>query len=268
MISKSTGSDTGMAGRVCVVTGGGSGIGRSTALALAREGSKVAILDCDAKGAMETEALVVATGGEALAVACDVSDQSNVEAAHARIQGRFGDAQVLVNNASVGHRSALEDLSLADWNRIFSINLTGYFICAQAFGRAMRANGEGAIVNVSSITAEQPSPNGGAYSIAKAAVTSLSHVIAVEWGPYGVRSNSVIPAWVQTPMSQPLYDTPGVLARRTAAIPARRIGQPEDIAQAIVYLASPRASYVNGADLAVDGGLARNMMNMVPRTAS
>jgi NAD(P)-dependent dehydrogenase (short-subunit alcohol dehydrogenase family) len=255
----------GLANRVCVVTGGASGIGREIALLFAREGARVAVLDRDAPGAQETVAMTLAEGGEAMAVTTDVSDQSSVEAAAAAVLVQFGRVDVLVNNAGMVRKAAIETLPLADWNGLLAVNLTGYFLCAQAFGRGMLAQETGAIVHVSSVMADYANPFSGAYSVAKAGVAMLSRLLAVEWGPRGVRSNCVQPALVITPLSQAIYDQPDFRAKREAAVPQRRIGLPDDIARAALFLASPHASYVNGTDLMVDGGFVANLMNLIPR---
>jgi NAD(P)-dependent dehydrogenase (short-subunit alcohol dehydrogenase family) len=255
----------GLADRICVVTGGGSGVGRGVAVALAVEGARVAVLDRNEAGARETLDLVTAAGATGIALACDVADKSSIEAACAAVQTQLGDAQVLVNNAGVTGRGPIEDVSLAEWNRLLSINLTGYFLCAQIFGRAMLEKRDGALVHVSSVMADFANPRGAAYSITKAGVRILSRVLAVEWGPSGVRSNCVQPSLVRTPLSEAMYTNPDFLARRTAAVPSRRIGLPEDIAEGVLFLASPRAAYITGTDLYVDGGFVSNLMNLVPR---
>lgn len=254
----------GLAGRVCVVTGGGSGIGRGIAVALAAEAAAVAILDRNEKSAAETVALMSGAGADGLALACDVADQLSVESACATIRDRFGDAHVLVNNAAMSLPGALETLALAEWNALLAVNLTGYFLCAQVFGRAMRARGDGALVHVSSIGGDFAIPFSGAYSVAKAGVTMLSRQLAVEWGPHGVRSNVVQPGLIRTPRTQAAYEQPDAMKRRSEAIPLRRIGRPEDIAEAVVFLASSRASYVNGTELIVDGGFTQNLLSLIP----
>jgi len=143
--------------------------------------------------------------------------------------------------------------------------LTSYFICAQVFGRAMLEKGAGAVVNVGSLVANYVSPGQSVYSVAKAGVTMLSKALAVEWAPQGVRSNTVLPGFVMTPMSKATYEVPGLLEARTKAIPARRIGQPSEIADAVLYLASPLSSYVNGTEIVVDGGFTPNLVHLVPR---
>jgi NAD(P)-dependent dehydrogenase (short-subunit alcohol dehydrogenase family) len=254
-------------GRVCAVTGAGSGIGQGVAIALAREGAAIGLLDRNPAGLDETLGLIERAGGRAHATVCNVADTASVESARDAIRARFGDAQVLVNSAGIIRRGPMESVSLADWNEVLAVNLTGYFICAQVFGRAMLEKREGVLVHVASVMADFPSPYTGAYSVTKAGVRMLSRQLAIEWGPSGVRSNCVSPSLIITPLSQPTYDLPGVMERREAAVPLRRIGLPEDIGNAVLYLASPLAAYVNGTELLVDGGFMSNLMSLVPRPA-
>jgi NAD(P)-dependent dehydrogenase (short-subunit alcohol dehydrogenase family) len=172
---------------------------------------------------------------------------------------------VLVNTAAVLRSGGLDTLSLAEWNAVLAVNLTGYFLCAQTFGRQMRQLGRGSLVHVASIAGSHAQAQSGAYSVSKAGVVMLSRQLASEWGPHGIRSNVVSPGMVVTPMSQSFYDTPGVTERRTAVVPARRIGMPQDMADTILYLASDRASYVNGDEIIVDGGFVNTLMNLIPR---
>lgn len=257
----------GMAGKVCVVTGAGSGIGRAIALTLADAGARIAVLDRNQAGSAETLKQIEALGGQALAVACDTSDPASVAAAAKQCAAGLGLCDVLVNNAGVLRPGALETLSLDEWNQVLSINLTGYFLCAQTFGRQMRekASPGGALVHIASIAAEHATAFAGAYSVAKAGIVMLSRQLAVEWGGYGIRSNAVHPGLIVTPMSQAFYDTPGTTERRSQAVPAGRIGRPEDIAQAVLFLASPRSAYISGEEVTVDGGFTRMLMGLIPR---
>lgn len=257
----------GLQGRLCVVTGGGSGIGQGVAVALAAEGAKVAMLDVNDAGNQETLDLISKAGGTGLALHCDVSSLSSVEAARDTIKTRFGAAQVLVNVAGILRRGGLESLALEDWNAVVAINLTGYYLCSQVFGKAMLEKRDGALVHVTSVMSDFPSPYAGAYSVTKAGQRMLSRQLAIEWGKHGVRSNCVAPSLIITPMSQSTYDMPGVMERRCAAVPMGRIGLPSDIAQAVLFLVSPMAAYVNGTELLVDGGFKSNLMSLVPRTA-
>ena len=255
----------GLAGRVCVVTGGGGGIGRAVALSLARAAARVAAIDLDEQGLETTASELRELGAEPVIARCDTSSTESVAAAAGEIEKSLGPCGVLINTAAVLRPGGLESLSLAEWNAVLAINLTGYFLCAQVFGKQMRALGRGSLVHVASIAGSHAQGQSGAYSVSKAGVIMLSRQLAGEWGPQGIRSNVVSPGMVITPMSQSFYDTPGVTERRAAVVPSRRIGMPRDIADAILFLASDRASYVNGEEITVDGGYANMLMNLVPR---
>lgn len=266
-LSAGTGSDfLGLAGRVCVVTGAGSGIGRAVAHGFSAQGARVSVLDRNAEAAAATVAQIAERGGQAVAIACDVSDPASVAAAGERSVAEFGACDILVNNAGVLRPGALDVLAVEEWNSVLAVNLTGYFLCSQTFGRQMRAKGHGALIHVASIAAAHATAFGGAYSIAKAGVAMLSRQLAIEWGAHGIRSNTVSPGMTLTPMTQEAYTRPGTAERRNQAIPAGRVGRPEDIAEAVLFLASDRSAYITGEDLTVDGGFTRNLMSLVPRT--
>jgi NAD(P)-dependent dehydrogenase (short-subunit alcohol dehydrogenase family) len=264
-----TGTDSsdwlGLSGRVCVVTGGGGGIGRTTALSFAKVGARVAAIDLDERGLEVTRAELGKLGVGHVIARCDTSSVESVTAASATIEESLGPCEVLVNTAAVLRPGALDTLSLAEWNAVLSVNLTGYFVCAQVFGRQMRTLGRGSLVHVASIAGSHAQGQSGAYSVSKAGVIMLSNQLANEWGPHGIRSNVVSPGMVITPMSQAFYDTPDVTERRSAVVPMRRVGMPQDMADAILFLVSDRASYVNGDEITVDGGYANMLMNLVPR---
>ena len=254
-----------LAGRTCVITGAGGGIGNALARAFAAAGTRLMLLDLDAVRLQALADELRAAGADVIARDCNVADQASVEAAEAAVGEAFGGADILVNNAGILRAGALADLSLADWNTLLSINLTGYFLCAQAFGRNMREKGRGSIVHVGSIAGQVPQGFSGAYSVSKAGVSMLSRGLATEWGEYGVRSNLVCPAMIRTPMSEAIYADPEITERRIAAVPMRRVGTPEDIADAAVFLASDRAGYITGEELLIDGALRKNMLGLVPR---
>jgi NAD(P)-dependent dehydrogenase (short-subunit alcohol dehydrogenase family) len=265
MTEQSSSDWLGLSGRVAVVTGAGGGVGRAVALSLARASVHVAGIDRDQRGLEVTRAELDAIGNKHVVAACDTSSAESVAAASGTIERSLGPCNVLVNNAGILRPGALENLSLAEWNAVLSINLTGYFLCAQVFGRQMRTLGRGSLVHVASIAGSHAQGQSGAYSVSKAGVVMLSRQLASEWGPHGIRSNVVSPGMIMTPMSQSFYDTPGITERRTAVVPTRRIGMPQDIADAILFLASDRSSYVNGDEITVDGGYVRTLMNLVPR---
>jgi len=265
MIAQNSSDWLGLSGRVCVVTGGGGGIGRAVASSLARAGAHVAAIDLDERGLETTQAGLRELGRDHVVARCDTANEESVVAASQTIEKALGPCGVLINAAAVLRPGGLDNLSLAEWNAVLAVNLTGYFLCAQIFSKAMRKLGGGSLVHVASIAGSHAQGKSGAYSVSKAGVIMLSRQLASEWGPQGIRSNVVSPGLVVTPMSQSFYDTPGVTERRTAVVPARRIGMPQDIADAILFLASDRSSYINGDEITVDGGYVNMLMNLVPR---
>ena len=159
----------------------------------------------------------------------------------------------------------LSELSIENWHKVLSVNLTGYFLCAQTFGLGMLAQRRGALVHIASIAADHPTPNSGAYSVAKAGVKMLSRQLAIEWGPSGIRSNVINPGLIYTALSADMYSRPGVTEAREATIPNRRIGKPKDIVDAVLFLSSDRSEYVNGAEITVDGAFTSNLLSLIPR---
>jgi NAD(P)-dependent dehydrogenase (short-subunit alcohol dehydrogenase family) len=262
---QSSGSWLGLEGRSCVVTGAGSGIGAGIARALAEVGARVALVDRNLAAAETIAADLRAIGAVAQAIGCDVSDERSVADAAEAARAAIGPISVLVNNAGLLRSGPLDTVSLSDWNQALAVNLTGYLLCARAFGRDMLAAGKGSLVHVASIAAVNPQTNSGSYSPSKAGVLLLSRQLAAEWGPRGVRSNAVLPGMIRTALSAKFYEEPGFEARRAAATASRRIGEPDDLAGPVLFLASDRASYVNGAEVLVDGGLDCMLMDMVPR---
>ena len=255
----------GLAGRVCVVTGAGSGIGAAIAQSFAAAGARVALVDRDIAAAARVAKLLSAQSVQALAVECDIADEGAVELAAGRVRSQLGPVAALVNYAGLLRAGGLDTVPLAEWNAVLAVNLTGYLLCARAFGQDMLQAGRGSIVHVASVSALNPQTGSGAYSASKAGVLLLSRQLAAEWGPRGVRSNVVCPGMIRTALSAKFYEAPGFEQRRAAATASRRIGEPQDIAEPVLFLASDRAAYVNGAELVVDGGLSCMLMDMVPR---
>lgn len=234
-------------GRVAVVTGAAGGIGEAIVQRLAAMGAQVVAADIGF-GAEPTSA------GAVLSLRCDIGQPDSVQAMAEAVRTRFGRCDVLVNNAAVSAPPApLESLPLEVWDRIFHVNLRGALLCAQALVPMMLAQSSGSIVNITSIAAQSPT-RVGAYGPAKAGLLGLTRQMAVEWGPRGLRANAVSPGMVRTPLSEVHYRDEEVLRKRTSRIPARRLGLPDDIANAVGFLASDGASYLNGQELVVDGG--------------
>lgn len=255
----------GLEGQICVVTGAASGIGAAIARSLSRAGARVALLDRDTAGCEKVTAELRAQGADAIAVTCDIASEASVNAAAARVQAELGACHALINNAGLLRSGGLDDVSLDDWNKVLSINLTGYLLCARAFSKPMREAGLGSIVNVASISALFPQTGSGAYSASKAGVLLMSRQMAVEWGPQGIRSNAICPGMIRTALSAKFYEEPGLEQKRAAVTASRRIGEPQDIADVALFLASPRSAYVNAAEIVVDGGMSSMLMDMVPR---
>lgn len=252
-------------GKLCIVTGAAGGMGQAITRGFLELGARVAALDIDGDACAAFVASLDLAPDMAAGVPCDIADPAAVEAAAAIVQKRLGAADILVNNAATLGRHSLLETSFAEWNRILAVNLSGYFNCSQVFGAAMIERGSGAIVHVASIAATEPVADAGAYSSSKAGVHLLSRQIASEWGPLGIRSNTVSPGMIRTPFSEATYRRPGVEAFRTSRIPGRAIGQPQQIADAVLFLASERAGYINGGDILVDGGLSQTLMGQFPR---
>ncbi|WP_236581795.1 SDR family NAD(P)-dependent oxidoreductase [Hydrogenophaga sp. BPS33] len=234
-------------GRVAVVTGAGGGLGAGICERLRASGALVVQADIGyAEPPTEVQGM--------LAVRCDIGDPASVEALVALVRERYGRCDVLVNNAAITTGpEKLETFPLELWDRVFRVNLRGALLCAKALVPMMLERQSGSIVNVASITAHVAS-RAGAYGPAKAALCALTHQMAVEWGPRGVRANSVSPGMIRTPLSEVHYRDEAKLHDRVSKIPARRIGLPQDIGDAVAFLASDASAYVNGQDLVVDGG--------------
>lgn len=255
----------GLENKVCVVTGAASGIGAAIAANLVAVGARVALLDRDAEGVERVAGELAADGGKTLAVAVDTSDEASVAAAAERVKRDLGPCHALINNAGLLRAAPLAEVKLADWNSVLAVNLTGYLLCARSFAAHMREAGRGSVVNVASISALNPQTNSGAYSASKAGVLLMSKQMAAEWGPQGIRSNAICPGMIRTALSAKFYEEPGFEQKRAAVTASRRVGEPEDIANVAVFLASERADYVNGAEILVDGGMDCMLMDLVPR---
>lgn len=246
--------NTGFAGRVAVVTGGGSGIGQACAALLGRRGAQVAVLDVDGAAAQRLATAITTGGGRARPYTVDVTDPAAVEAAFAAVSEELGVVQVLVNNAGVALPMVpLADLDDQSWRRVMSVNLDGLFFCLRAALRLMRDSGGGSIVNMSSVLGAVGRHHSAAYVASKHAVVGLTRGAAIDHGPDGIRVNAVGPGFIRTPLLESRHTEQG-LTDLAAGWPMRRVGLPEEIAEMVAWLASDASSYVTGAYLPVDGG--------------
>ncbi|MGO8800270.1 MAG: SDR family NAD(P)-dependent oxidoreductase [Roseiarcus sp.] len=244
-------------GSLAVVTGGARGIGRASAAALASLGARVVVVDLD-RGASETVVAEIAgRGGRALALAGDVANEASVDAMFDEAAKREGAVDILVNNAGAAIRRPAVELALADWEKVVAVNMTGAFLCARAAARQMiAANKGGAIVNVASIMGLS---GGGlypnvSYQTSKGAMVNMTRALAIEWAPQRVRVNAVAPTYVRTRLTAPLLENPEILAKIEAMTPLGRLAEPDEVAAAICFLASPAAAMITGHILPVDGG--------------
>ena len=241
-------------GQVALVTGASKGIGRSLSVALAGAGATVAVAARDAAALEDLAAEIEAGGGRAMAVSLDVREVSSIDAAVAAVRDRFGSLDVLVNNAGLGANHPAEDVTEDDWDEMMAVNLRGLFFCCRAAGRVMLEQGSGRIVNMSSQAGMVGIRNHAVYSTSKGGVNLLTKVLALEWSSRGVTVNAVAPTFIYTPGTAERLDDPDFLKGVLDRIPIGRVGSIDDVAAAVIYLASPAGSLVTGHVLVVDGG--------------
>lgn len=244
-------------GRVAIVTGGGSGIGRASCAQLLRDGLRLAVFDLDG------DAAKAAAGSSGLGLAVDVADAEAVQAAVDRVAGEFGRIDVLFNNAGItGSRAAARchETPIEEWDRVLGTNLRGPFLMTRAVLPVMLAAGSGHVINLVSIAGLVATLGRCAYTASKGGALMFTKSIAADYGADGIRCNAVCPGWVHTPMTQWRLDDPELGPRVVAPIPLGRVAQPAEIAEAVGLLASEKLAYVNGLALVIDGGMTSTIM--------
>ena len=246
-------------GKIALVTGGASGIGRATALACAREGARVAVADILEEAAQSTVAEIEAMGGQALAIACDVTDDDAVKAMIAATVDAYGSLDCAFNNAGIAPYQVnaggqkIADVAPEAWRRLIDVNLTGVWLCLRHEVAQMRAQGSGGvIINTASILGLVGSATSSAYVAAKHGVVGLTKTAAADHAEDNIRVNAVCPGYIETPMTEETMRRRG--GRILARVPMARMGKAGEIAEAVVWLCSPKASFVTGVSWAVDGG--------------
>lgn len=240
--------------KVSIVTGGGQGIGKAICLEFAKEGSNVLVADIMPELAEEMSEEIRGMGRKSIPFELDVANGKQVNEMVKTALDKFGRIDILANVAGIYKAGAIEDVSEEDWDRVIAVNLKGTFLCSQAAGREMIKRGSGNIVNFASVAGHTPQIGINAYSPSKAGVLLLTKIMAVEWAKHNIRVNAISPGPIKTRLTDAIYNTEEKRKARSQSIPLNRFGTPEEIAKAVVFLASDESSYVTGHPLVVDGG--------------
>ena len=249
----------GLSGRAAIVTGAGMGIGRASALALSKDGAAVTIADIDAAAGQKTVSEIESHGGRALFVRTDIRSMTDIDAAVEATLGAFGAVDILVNNAARAIGGVVDEIDEASWNEVISTNLTSVWRGMRAVVPHMRKQGGGSIVNMSSVQSLKGFHGWAAYAAAKGGINALTQQTALELAPARIRVNAIAPGTIMTPLNEKVFkeakDPQALIERWNAAHPLGRFGEAEEVAEAVLFLASDRASFITGEILRVDGGL-------------
>jgi len=239
--------------KVAIITGGGSGIGRATALMFAREGAKVVVSDYNEGTGQQTVNDIKANGGDAIFVKADVSKEEEVKYMVDRAVGEYGKVDVLFSNAGIGELRKATELPVEDWDRTININLRGVFLCAKHTIPVMQKSGGGSIINNASILGHVGTPGATSYNSAKGGVVILTKNLALDYAKDNIRVNAVCPGYIKTPLV--MNGLPEEMRKQLEALhPLGRMGEPDEVAYCVLFLASDESSFVTGSSLMVDGG--------------
>ncbi len=240
--------------KVAIITGGASGIGKATAILFAQHGAKIVVADIDEHGANQTVAAIQDAGNAAIYVETDVTISANTERMVAQTVSTYGKLDILLSSAGIAMRLPVADLAEADWHRCLAVNLTGVYLCAKAAIPALRKNGGGSIINLSSIYGLVGADVRAAYVASKGGVTNLTRGMALDYAEENIRVNCICPGFVETPLVAGVVKTPEEYRKLADRHPMRRLAQPEEIAYGALYLASDESAFVTGIALPIDGG--------------
>ncbi len=243
--------------KVALVTGARRGMGKSHAIALAKQGAKVVVTDINQADCQKVVDEIKNFGGEAMAFKLDVSDKSEVDSVVAEIVNKFGRLDILINNAGICQFKPFLELSEEDWDRTIDINLKGEFLCAQAAAKVMKEQKGGVIVNIASVAMGQQGigmPNIAHYCASKGGIAAMTEALAAELAPLNIRVNGIAPGMIETPMIDVVKSDPKTLEAMLQRVPLKRVGRPEEVSELVVFLASGSSSYMTGAVVVIDGG--------------
>jgi len=248
-------------GKVALITGGRQGMGKSHALLLAKSGAKVVVSDISQEDCEKVVKEIEKSGGEAIAIKCDVSKKTEVDDMVKKTIAKWGKIDILVNNAGICQFKPFLELTEEEWDKTLNINLKGYFLCAQAAAKEMVKQKSGVIVNIASIAMGQVGigiPYIVHYCASKGGIVAMAEALAAELAPFNIRVNTIAPGGIDTPMAAAAKTDPETLEKSLSRIPMHRFGQPQEVSNAVLFLASDESSYITGATLVVDGGWMAN----------
>jgi NAD(P)-dependent dehydrogenase (short-subunit alcohol dehydrogenase family) len=244
-------------GKVVIITGARRGMGKSHAIAFAKERTKVVVSDISLEDCQKVVDEIKKSGGEAMAIKCDVTKKEEVNKMIKKTIKKWGKIDILVNNAGIADFKPFLELTEEEWDRTININLKGYFLCTQAAAKEMVKRKSGVIINIASIAMGQVGigfPNLTHYSASKGGIVAMTESLALELAPYNIRVNAIAPGAIETPMIDPLKTDPKMLEGVLARIPMHRVGKPEEVSNLVLFLASNNSSYMTGSTVVIDGG--------------
>lgn len=240
--------------QVVVITGAGGGIGRVLAVSYATENAQVVLIDKDEHKLAETSELLRQSGFEPYAIQLELSDGKAIAPVFQQIEARFGRIDILINNAGLGITKSPYELDMDEWDYVMNTNLRGCFLCSREAAKVMKKQGRGSIVHISSTRSTMSEANTEAYAASKGGIDALTHALAVSLGPDGIQVNAINPGWIET------GDYNSLRTEDHEQHPAQRVGKPQDIARACLYLTDPENDFVTGTNLTVDGGMTKKMI--------